>query len=90
MQLDHLSIRRTRTRTLIQLGGLLEKVGLLDDFGLILGTDLQKDIKIKEPMAALVGALLELQTLLKAEPFQMAVLAEKGIRFLSQTEKGKL
>jgi hypothetical protein len=51
--------RRARTRTLIQLGGLVEKAGLLQAFGLETGDDLQKDADAFESAATLLGVLLE-------------------------------
>lgn len=40
--------RRARTRTLIQLGGLLHKCGLIEKFGIELGEDLQVDETARE------------------------------------------
>ena len=76
--------RRDRTRSLIQLGGLLEKSELLREFGLLLGTDLQRDLDLKKPVAALMGALLELKTIINNEGWSHAWLAEKGLRFMAQ------
>ena len=42
LNLTSSAIRKSRTRTLIQIGGLAEKAGLLEVFGIILGEDLQK------------------------------------------------
>jgi hypothetical protein len=83
--MDHNSFRQARTRTLIQLGGLVEKTGLADHFDILLGADLQKDMEMKQPMAALVGALLELKRLLEEEQPSHSTLAEKGLRFLDQS-----
>jgi hypothetical protein len=52
------SLRKARTRTLIQLGGLVEKAGLLETFEISLGLDLQKDPEIKEQVAALFKEFL--------------------------------
>jgi hypothetical protein len=57
-----MDIRKSRTRTLIQLGGLLEKSGLLDDLNLAPGDDLQKDPECFDSAAILMGALCELRT----------------------------
>jgi hypothetical protein len=54
-------IRKARTRTLIQLGGLIEKAGLLDFVELETGQDLQKDPATFEGAATLMGALLSLK-----------------------------
>jgi len=50
--------RKARTRTLIQLGGLIEKSGLLKSFGIVIGDNLQQDLEKKEQVFALLGALL--------------------------------
>lgn len=52
--------RKARTRTLIQLGGLIEKVGLLEPLNIALGDDLQRDYGCLESAAILAGALSEL------------------------------
>jgi hypothetical protein len=51
--------RASRTRTLIQLGGLLDKAGLTAAFDIALGDDLQRDDHTFDPAATLLGALLE-------------------------------
>lgn len=73
------SLRKARTRTLIQLGGLIEKAGLLDEFNLEFGSDLQKDPECKEEVHALFGALLELKSLLKeSQEYTYRYLSLKG------------
>jgi hypothetical protein len=52
-------LRRARTRSIIQLGGLIEKAGLLETFEITLGADLQQDPEMKMPIAALIKGLLE-------------------------------
>ena len=51
--------RRARTRTLIQLGGLVEKSGVLDILGITMGQDLQKDPTLFNKVAILSAALNE-------------------------------
>ena len=53
--------RRARTRTLIQLGGLIEKAGLLDQLGIETGQDLQRDVDTVDAAATLMGSLLFLK-----------------------------
>ena len=53
--------RKARTRTLIQLGGLMEKAGLLTCVDLTLGEDLQKDLHTRDSVATLFGALLAIK-----------------------------
>jgi hypothetical protein len=74
--------RRARTRSLIQLGGLVEKAGLLNDFGIELGLDLQKDEEMKKPAAILLGGLLEIKVIAKQEPAFIDLWAVKGSRAL--------
>jgi hypothetical protein len=56
-----MQFRKARTRTLIQLGGLVEKSGLLEPLNITLGDDLQKDFDCLESAAILAGALSELR-----------------------------
>lgn len=78
------SFRKSRTRTLIQLGGLIEKAGLLDDFGIDLGADLQKDEDMKNPVSALFGSLLEVKELIKQEPASIDLWVLKGHKQLGK------
>lgn len=61
------NFRKARTRTLIQLGGLIEKSGLLDLLDIEAGQDLQKDPDTLDAAATLMGALLSLQETLHLE-----------------------
>jgi len=72
--------RRARSRSLIQLGGLLEKAGIVQTFGITLGTDLQKDPSMKTPVAALFKALLELNNLAQSEYANFSFWAEEGLK----------
>ena len=56
--------RKARTRTLIQLGGLIEKIGLLEMLNLTPGDDLQRDPDCFEHAAILMGALGEIREIL--------------------------
>lgn len=49
--------RNARTRTLIQLGGLVDKAGLTQCFDIELGSDLQLDSSEKDKAAMLLGFL---------------------------------
>lgn len=53
--------RKARTRTLIQLGGLVEKSGLLEPLNINLGDNLQKDYQHQESTAILAGGLNEIK-----------------------------
>lgn len=76
--------RKARTRTLIQLGGLLEKTGMVETFGISLGSDLQKDLYHQASVAALTGALLLLKDTLEKEPISFSLLIQKGKEHLAQ------
>lgn len=52
--------KKARTRTLIAVGSLCDKAGLLKSFGIVLGKDLQKDPEMKKPTAALFKELVRL------------------------------
>lgn len=51
------SLRKARTRTLIQLGGLIHKCGLTEKFGIELGEDLQVDEAAREKAEELIKYL---------------------------------
>ena len=74
--------RRARTRSLIQLGGLMEKAGIVNTFGITLGTDLQQDPAMKQPIAALFKALLNLNALTQSEETNLTLLAQQGLEAL--------
>ena len=74
----HATFRKARTRTLIQLGGLVEKSGLMKSFDLEAGDDLQKDFDKKEQVFALFGSLIELKGMMKKQEFHIDLLAQKG------------
>ncbi|MCP4924209.1 MAG: conjugal transfer protein TraD [bacterium] len=76
-------LRRKRTRTMIQLGGLFEKANLLEDFGLKPGDDLQDDSEIQESVAELFGALLEIKSMIKNNDHSPALWKQKGKKALS-------
>jgi hypothetical protein len=71
--------RRARTRSLIQLGGLIEKSGLLDVFGITLGEDLQKSPNMKEPIASLFKGLLELKEIANSDDVDLQLWANQGL-----------
>ena len=69
-ELANKSIRRARTRTLIQVGGLLNLVGLLSFCGIKEGQDLQLDFENRDKAAILLGILSENLERLPANPTQ--------------------
>ena len=79
--MDSLSLehRRTRTRFLIQLGGLVEKSGLLETFGITLGEDIQKSSDMKEPVAALFKGFLVLDEMANSEDVNLQIWSSQGL-----------
>jgi hypothetical protein len=80
----NMDLRKARTRTLIQLGGLLEKSGILDDINLAPGDDLQKDSSCFDSVAILMGALCELRQNFHTDdaPAQKILWCERGKEML--------
>lgn len=78
------SARRARTRTLIQMGGLINLVGLSELCNIIVGEDLQKDLEAMDKSAVLLGILEE--TISALPPAltdeQITYFKTKGIRRL--------
>ncbi len=75
-----MNCRKARTRTLIQLGGLVEKSGLLELLEINTGDDLQKDPECFEAASILMGAFAEIysQLLLDTTDAQKILWAERG------------
>lgn len=81
------SFRKARTRTLIQLGGLLEKAGLMTEFNLSPGDDLQANPDIKRQVYALFGALKEMREMVIKGEFHFDLLATKGANAFQEKEQ---
>lgn len=79
LQTSSASGRRARTRSLIQLGGLMELAGILDVFGIPLGLDLQKDVSVKNNIAALFKGLLELNEMARSSDADLKIWALQGL-----------
>jgi hypothetical protein len=60
LELTSCTVKKARTRTLIEVGCLCEKAGVLKSFGIILGKDLQKDPEMQEPVANLFKEFVRL------------------------------
>jgi len=58
LKMDSKRDRMQRTRTLIQVGGLVSLSGLLDRFGITLGDDLQLNQEAKEKSKIITGVLM--------------------------------
>ncbi|MBX9787043.1 MAG: hypothetical protein K2Y08_06875 [Alphaproteobacteria bacterium] len=82
LEIDSRGLRRARTRSLIQLGGLLGRSGLLETFHIELGRDLQKDVTMKEPIAALYKGLLVLKEMVESGEVSLQIWATQGLEEL--------
>ena len=76
----HATFRKARTRTLIQLGGLFEKSGLMETFDVQVGENLQETLEKKENVFAILGGLLELKDMMKQDHFSIDLLTQKGAK----------
>ena len=79
-------LRRKRTRSLIQLGGLVEKTGLLETFSLPLGADFQKDPELKNSIAALFKGFLVLNEMAQSKEVHLPLWTQQGLEVLAQTK----
>lgn len=80
-----MSLRKSRTRTLIQLGGLIEKASLLEPLNINLGDDLQKDETYFDSVAIFLGGLVELRETLTTDESQKKLWKEKGKMLLAKS-----
>jgi len=82
--------RRSRTRTLIQLGGMVSLSGLASLIDIQEGDDLQFDIESKDKAAILLGGLSELVMMLESYPELKEKWLQKGINILKTREYRRL
>ncbi len=54
----------TRAKTLVQVGAMLHKAGVLEHLGIKLGDDLKADRHLQKPTAILAGLTFELERIL--------------------------
>jgi len=80
--------RKARTRSLIQLGSLIDKAELTETFGIVLGKDVQKDPEMKGPIAALFKRLLVLKEIAQSEDVY-SLWTHQGLETLAKFEKNK-
>jgi len=81
------SQRRARTRTLIQVGGLVDIAGLLDYCNIQLGVDLQ--LEEQDKAATLLGILVEIIRSLPTSMEQQTKWRDLGIRVMKEREAKK-
>ena len=79
-----MDLRKSRTRTLIQLGGLVEKSGLLEVLQLEIGDDLQKNELCFDGVATLMGAFSDLVKTVREDETQVMLWCENGKRILAE------
>jgi hypothetical protein len=80
-------LRRKRTRSLIQLGGLIEKARLLETFSLPIGADFQKEPELKNNIAALFNGLLVLNEMANSEDVSLSLWSSQGLEALAQENR---
>lgn len=76
--LTNMTLRKKRTRTLIQLGGLVQKSGLLEPLQLKIGDDLQGDELCFDGAATLMGAFSDLARTIQEDETQTMLWRENG------------
>jgi hypothetical protein len=81
-------MRRARTKSLVQVGSLVEKSGLLKTFDLPIGRDFQKDGELKMQISALFKGLLVLNDIATSEDAHLELWGHQGLAALSKTKKG--
>jgi len=77
--------RKARTRTLLQLGGLLVRAGITEKLGIKIGADLQKEEHQKKKAYTLLGMLVT-QLSIPSEIEKIAEAEILGKQFLSQKQ----
>lgn len=87
LQIDSRGLRRARTRSLIQLAGLMEKAKLLKTFHIELGRDMQKDPEMKEPVAALFKGLLILKKMVESGEVSLQIWTAQGLEELRRSNR---
>lgn len=89
MNLTHHGMRRARTKSLILVGALAEKAGLLKTFDLPVGSDFQKDGELKLQVSALFKGFLVLNDIATSDECHMPLWSEQGLAALAETKKGE-
>jgi hypothetical protein len=84
LEVDSRGLRRARTRSLIALGGLIKKSGLLETFQIELGRDMQKDPEMKEPVASLFKGFLALKEMVESGEISLQIWTAQGLEELAK------
>lgn len=89
LDLTHHGMRRARTRSLIQVGSLVEKAGILKTFDLPVGRDFQKDGELKMQISALYKAFLVLNEIANSDDVHIPLWAQQGLAALGEINQIK-
>lgn len=84
LELTSHGFRRARTRSLVQLGGLIAKAGLLETFQLNLGEDFQRDPETRDQIAALFKGFLVLNEIAQSEDVSLRLWTLQGLEVLAK------
>jgi hypothetical protein len=82
-------MRRARTKSLIQIGALVDKSGLLETFSLPVGSDFQKDAALKNEVGAFYKGLLILNEMVTSGEAHIPLWSHQGLTALAQDKKQK-
>ena len=87
--------RRARTRTLIQMGGLLNMIGIPQLCGIEDGDDLQQDLENQDKAATLLGMLVHLneklsEKTLALDSSELEGFKQRGVRLMKDHELKKI
>ncbi|MDC0344935.1 conjugal transfer protein TraD [Alphaproteobacteria bacterium] len=78
-------LRKKRTRTLIQLGGLLEKSGILENLDIEVGADIQNDDGVSEKVAELYGNIIRMKKDLEDPDYSPTLYTQIGKKELGKS-----
>ena len=87
LNLTYHGMRRARVKSLIQIGALCEKAGLLKTFDLPLGGDFQRDGELKMQIAALYKGFLVLNEMANSPDVNKQLWGYQGLAALAETKK---
>ena len=89
LNLTHHGMKRARARSLILVGALVEKAGLLKTFELPVGRDFQRDGELKMQISALYKGLLVLNEMVVSGEVHVPLWSHQGLAALAQTKKAE-
>lgn len=79
--------RRARSHSLIQIGALVDKAGLLETFEIRLGLDLQRDPDLKHQVAALYKGLVFLNEIANSDDVSLPVWGHQGLQLMGEGKR---